>query len=323
MKRNHKVKVLIVLILLSAVSSIVVLSINNATAKLVSLGYDQAHAKSLVNVSNMFDVATKQQEKLTTLIKARTEDSEKLGIESNDIDKLGLSQTKLYSDYQKIDNLCTETESNLKDKLKSLEIVAKEANIDYKYKTEDIYNRYTYLNKLVTSNQNALIKKYTKSLTDLGFSTAQINKLKSSDKTKTLKNLKKTISAEKARIKKLDGFQSETLKEQAMRMFKLTNQYRASLGLKAYTYNYSMQSCVFKEAAAYASNKNPHNWLCSAAANENAGLSSETSDYVQVAMDFFISDPPHEAVLSGNYKSVAIAIVNKDGMNYMIMDVFN
>lgn len=323
MNKKHIIKLSVVAALVVAIAGTITYSMHNATAKLVNLGYEETKAKELVNISNMYHIADNEKDRLNKLVADRKADTKELGIEPTKVQALNLSNTALYDDYNKIDSLCDETEKDLQSKLTNLEKLAKDYKIDYKYKDNTLYGKYTYLNKLINKNQDALIDKYEDNLSDLGFSNAKIEKLSSKNKAKTIAALKTAYTKEKKRMKALDGFQSAELKEQAMRMFKMTNEYRKSKGLKPYTYNSAQQACVHTEAKAYASNNKPHNWLCKAAANENAGLSSVNSDYVKVAMDFFISDPPHEAVLSGNYSSVAISIVNKGNMNYMIMDVFN
>ncbi len=104
-------------------------------------------------------------------------------------------------------------------------------------------------------------------------------------------------------------------------IFNAINEYRSSLGLTPYTYNSGMQSCVDNESMAYANTQNPHNWVCPVA-NENASLAPVGSDVVGISMGFFISDPPHEIVLSGNYTSAAISIYESGGMSYIIVGVF-
>ncbi len=104
-------------------------------------------------------------------------------------------------------------------------------------------------------------------------------------------------------------------------IFNAINDYRSSLGLTPYTYNSGMQSCVDNESIAYANTQNPHNWVCSVA-NENASIAPVGSDIVSISMGFFISDPPHEVVLSGNYTSAAVSIYESGGMSYIIVGVF-
>lgn len=104
-------------------------------------------------------------------------------------------------------------------------------------------------------------------------------------------------------------------------MFSAINAYRSSLGLAPYSYNSSMQSCVDQEAQAYGNTQNPHNWVCPVA-NENASNAPVGSDAVSISMNFFMTDPPHEAVLSGNYSSVAVSSYVQGGTNYIIVGVF-
>lgn len=108
----------------------------------------------------------------------------------------------------------------------------------------------------------------------------------------------------------------------AMSLFNAINAYRTSLGLPKYSYS-SRQSCVDREAKAYADTNNPHNWVCTSAANENASYTAIGSDMVGITMDFFKNDPPHEAPMSGNYSSMAVSVYQKNNMNYTIVDFFN
>ncbi len=107
----------------------------------------------------------------------------------------------------------------------------------------------------------------------------------------------------------------------AQELFNAINAYRTSLGLTPYTYNSSKQSCVDQESKAYANTQNPHNWVCDVA-NENASIAAIGSDAVSISMEFFVNDPPHEEVLSGNYTSCAVSIYESNGMYYMIVGVF-
>lgn len=153
---------------------------------------------------------------------------------------------------------------------------------------------------------------------DLGITTTELKKM-NKDKIKRLNQLNKAIK----KIKKensANGGQYD--RAGALRMFAQINTHRRANGLLPYRYAEGRQSCVDTEARAYANTRKPHNWLCKAAANENAGLASINSNYVKVAMDFFINDPPHHRVLIGNYTSAAVSIVFKGGMAYMIVDVF-
>lgn len=160
----------------------------------------------------------------------------------------------------------------------------------------------------------------TQKLLDNGYSQEAINNFIVDDSYQTITNLRNETASIDEKIAMFGSIQAYN---SVMRMFNETNAYRISLGLTPYTYNYEQQACVTAEAAAYAANKNPHNWVCSAAANENASLGGVNSDYVAVSMNFFKTDPPHEAVLSGQYRSVAIAMVLSNGTYYIIMDVFN
>lgn len=118
------------------------------------------------------------------------------------------------------------------------------------------------------------------------------------------------------------GGDSNFNRGEASRLAAAINSYRTGLGLKAYTYNSGLQSCVDSEAKAYAETQNPHNWVCTSAANENASLAPVGSDLIALSMNFFKNDPPHEEPMSGNYSSFAVSVYAKGGMNYAIVDVF-
>lgn len=291
---------------------------------LTKLGYTKKEAKSMTSVFSIFNIVTRHKEDLTGSISKHKDALASLGLTSTDVNKLSDNCSNLVEREKKFSETKQLRVTNLSNQIKTLETQATANKIKYDYRNEtNLYKKYVYISGLLDSKYDKLIKLNAKYLLNLGYSKAEIKRLIVKDDAKTLANLKKTLARERKKLKENNGFASKSIKAQAMRMFKMTNDYRRSKGLKPFKYNYSMQSCVFKEAKAYASNKKPHNWLCTAAANENAGLSSKNSDYVKIAMDFFKSDPPHEAVLSGPYSSVAIAIVEKDGMMYMIMDVFN
>lgn len=137
--------------------------------------------------------------------------------------------------------------------------------------------------------------------------------------------------AEKSKKKSKSGGYSSTKSDSvmsgnfdrgiAMGIFNATNDYRSSLGLNPYIYSGEKQTCVDAEASAYASNKNPHNWVCDVS-NENASYVGVNQNVVKISMDFFISDPPHEAVLSGDYDSAAVSCAVSGGYYHCILGVF-
>lgn len=291
---------------------------------LTKLGYTKEEAKAMTNLSSIYNIVTRNKDDLKGSISEHKDDLMSLGYDAEDVTKIEQTCDNLVDKEQTFGQTKNTREKTLTTNVTNLESKASNYKIKYDYKNEtNVYKKYVYLTNLLESNYSKLIKQYRSYLLNNGYTKAEVNKLKGKTDETTLNNLKKATEKNKKDQKANSGFASKSIKDQAMRMYRLTNEYRKSKGLKPYKYNYSMQSCVFKEAKAYSINKKPHNWLCEAAANENAGLSSSSSDYVKIAMDFFISDPPHEAVLSGNYNSVAIAIVEKDGMMYMIMDVFH
>lgn len=288
---------------------------------LTKLGYSDNQAKEKVKISTIYNIVSNQKNTLNSSIQKYTKILHNLGVSQEKITSLTKNETKLLAKEIALRDYATSRQDDLESELKILKKQADNLKIKYDLKDKKVNTQVNYLNKLVSRKINKLTSNYKSFLLDNGYSKADIKKMMNKSDYQNMLNLKKKVTSEKKKQKANSGFQTKELKNQAMRMFRLTNEYRRSLGLKPYTYNYAKQSCVFKEAKAYSQNKNPHNWACPCA-NENAGLSSINSDYVAVAMKFFKNDPPHEAVLSGNYSSVAIAFVEKDGMVYMIMDVF-
>lgn len=285
---------------------------------LTKLGYTKQQAHEMVKLTTIYNIVTNSKEELSHDINQHIKTLDNLGVTEVKVNNLISEADKLVEK----ENVLDEYASEHKEKMdKDFSVLKKQAdifNIKYDLKNKTLYQQVTYLDKLVSKKIDGFIE----FLKVNGFSTKEIKALTKESEVENATKLQKVVTAQKKELEKNLGFQSDELKNQAMRMFKLTNDYRKSLGLKPYVYNYQKQSCVFKEARAYADNNNPHNWVCPTA-NENASIASIKSDYVAIAMRFFKTDPPHEAVLSGNYKSVAIAFVEKNGIVYMIMDVFN
>lgn len=285
---------------------------------LTKLGYTKQQAHEMVKLTTIYNIVTNSKEELSHDINQHIKTLDNLGVTEVKVNNLISEADKLVEK----ENVLDEYASEHKEKMdKDFSVLKKQAdifNIKYDLKNKTLYQQVTYLDKLVSKKIDGFIE----FLMVNGFSTKEIKALTNESEVENATKLQKVVTAQKKELEKNLGFQSDELKNQAMRMFKLTNDYRKSLGLKPYVYNYQKQSCVFKEARAYAGNNNPHNWVCPTA-NENASIASIKSDYVAIAMRFFKTDPPHEAVLSGNYKSVAIAFVEKNGIVYMIMDVFN
>lgn len=288
---------------------------------LTKLGYSDQDASGMVKVTTIYNIVSDHRDMLHDNIDNHSNELDKLGVPKTKVDSILDQETKLVSKEKALSEFMTSQKTSLETKLTTLKKQADALKIDYSLKDKKINEQVDYLDKLVTTKVNKDTKKYETFLLDNGYTSSQIDKLTNKSNYQNMLNLKKSYRSELKKQEANQGFQTQELKNEAMRMFRLTNEYRRSLGLKPYEYNYAKQSCVFKEAKAYANNKNPHNWLCPCA-NENASLANINSDYVGIAMHFFKNDPPHEAVLSGNYNSVAIAFVEKDGMVYMIMDVF-
>jgi uncharacterized protein YkwD len=290
---------------------------------LVKVGYTKDQAKQMVNPFSIYNIVSREIDKLKNEINQVKTNLKELGISNDDIDNVSEKKNKLLDKKESLKQIEAERSQLLDKLIKDYEQQAKKFKVTIKYTSNDQYNKYLYIKKLMNDKYNSLIKDYEKYLKTIGYTNSEINNFK--DKKNIVNSvikLEKVYNQEKKNEKENNGFQTTQLKNQAMRMFRETNAYRASKGLAPYKYNYAKQNCVFVEAKAYARNKNPHNWLCPCA-NENASLASINSDYVSIAMTFFKNDPPHERVLSGNYSSVAIAFVEQNGMVYMIMDVFN
>ncbi len=104
----------------------------------------------------------------------------------------------------------------------------------------------------------------------------------------------------------------------AQGVFDAINVYRTSLGLPAYSYNSSMQSCVDSEASAYAANGNPHNYVCQPISGENAGIT--VSGYYSPAgmVDLWKMDQPHNRpMVSTSNTQAAVSAYKANGMIYI------
>lgn len=287
------------------------------------LGFNKVEAYNEVTLANMFTKPASTSSELNANISKMTNELVTWGYSLDDVAFLYDDNFTLVQKNQKLTDYYTQKSEELDNKLAKLQ---EKADL-YELKPEvsssaTTIEKYNYMYELVDAKEIELkntIKENSKELASNGFTTAQIKALNDDSLVQTIKN-------QDAKLKVVESWEksiaSESIKVQIMNMFNQTNEYRKSKGLKPYTYNYAKQSCVDTEAKAYAANGNPHNWLCKSAANENAGIASVSSNYVKIAMDFFKSDPPHEAVLSGNYSSVAISFVPSNGRMHMIMDVF-
>lgn len=319
MKKISKRTIILVVVLIALVSFGFVRYYQIQVHSLQSLGYTQEESKKMVNPLSIYHIVTNTKDDLLVQLDDVKKELNELGI-NEDAEK---GEMPLVGQVKELKSLRDEKIKFLKNEISTLEKEAKILNISYEKEGKSLYNQYSQLTLEVNKKIKKENKKNITFLEENGYSKNEINKLKTKDNFKTYENILKAVNKEKKIKKENNGFASAAIKNEAMRMFKETNQYRKSKGLAPYKYNYNQQACVFLEANGYANNGNPHNWLCKAAANENAGLANVNSDYVGSAMTFFKNDPPHEAVLSGNYRSVAIAFVERNGMMYMIMDVFN
>lgn len=319
MKKISKRTIILVVVLIALVSFGFVRYYQIQVHSLQRLGYTQEESKKMVNPLSIYHIVTNTKDDLLVQLDDVKKELNELGI-NEDAEK---GEMPLVGQVKELKSLRDEKIKFLNNEISTLEKEAKILNISYEKEGKSLYNQYSQLTLEVNKKIKKENKKNITFLEENGYSKNEINKLKTKDNFKTYENILKAVNKEKKIKKENNGFASAAIKNEAMRMFKETNQYRKSKGLAPYKYNYNQQACVFLEANGYANNGNPHNWLCKAAANENAGLANVNSDYVGSAMTFFKNDPPHEAVLSGNYRSVAIAFVERNGMMYMIMDVFN
>lgn len=314
------IKVLFIIIILVPLTYTLYATVQ--TNSLTKLGYTKQEAKAMVNPFSIYNIVSREMDNLEKDIAANSSQLEELGLSEEQVDKIIKDNKTSVKIDKTLSQKKEEREKLIKALIKDYETQAQTYNIKYKYNEKDtIYQQYLYLKKTVTAQLGKIIKDYEKYLYNIGYSEQEIKKYKSNDLDATYKKLKVVYDQEKKNEALFSGFQNAQLKQQALVMFHEINEYRASKGLKPYAYASGKQSCAFKEARAYASNKNPHNWLCSCA-NENASLASVNADYVSIALHFFKTDPPHERVIGGNYTSVAIAFVQKGDMVYMIVDVW-
>lgn len=104
----------------------------------------------------------------------------------------------------------------------------------------------------------------------------------------------------------------------ATSIYNAINSYRSSLGLAPYSYNSGKQSCVDTEAKAYASNKNPHNYLCQPIAAENAAYTYDNYSSPSDIVNAWKQDEPHHRPLkSTSYTSVAISAYRSGSYIYI------
>lgn len=283
-----------------------------AVTKLEDLGYTTNEAKIKVNPLNVFTVVNDETVKLKTIYNLRV-DYAKQALGINDLS--GLNTNDLIGSLADVENATTEKKDFYVREIATYKNYLAKHKIKYSISSKDtLMQQYQSLDNVI----NKRIKLLENQAFDLGVPSSDLKKM-SDNKIKRLDQLNKSITI----IKKQNSTTGVRYdRAGALRMFEQINAHRRASGLKPYRYAEGRQSCVDTEARAYANTRKPHNWLCKAAANENAGLSSTSSNYVKIAMDFFITDPPHHRVLIGGYSSAAVSIVFKGGMAYMIVDVF-
>ncbi|MDR1781455.1 MAG: hypothetical protein LBR40_00415 [Bacilli bacterium] len=314
------VKLLVIIALL--IPTCYFLYANVQINSLTKLGYTYQEAKEMVNPFSIYNIVTREINNLEDNINTNENKLKELGLSDEQIKVLVENNKTKVSKATTLKEKKEEREKLITSLIKDYEEQAKTYKISYKYASNaTIYQKYQYIKKVISTKLKDIVKDYQSYLLSIGYSQSEINKYKSKDLDGTVKKLKVVYDKEKKNEKLFSGFSNAKLKQQAMVMFRKINEYRASKGLKAYTYASAKQNCAFIEARAYARNKTPHNWLCDCA-NENASLASVNSDYVSIAMNFFKNDPPHERVIGGSYSSVAIAFVQSNGMVYMIVDVW-
>lgn len=287
-----------------------------AKRQLVELGYTQEDAQELVKYTNLHIVAKEkelhlQEEKTKYMTLLETE----IGTTYEGVDNVEtltmVEQVSHLADY--VDNKRTSYTSSIDQAIALL------AQFEVNLELDESLNL-VQKQALLTESVATIVEELKYQANKLGATESDISELITDDPLQTAIMLDNEIASLNEK-RATQGYYFDRVA--AMEMFNQVNAYRASQGLALYTYNHAQQSCVDLEAVAYSSNNNPHNWACTTVANENAGISSVNSDYVKIAMNFFISDPPHHAVLVGNHQSAAVSIVIKNGVAYMILDVFN
>ncbi|MGL4383555.1 MAG: hypothetical protein ACRCTA_07555 [Bacilli bacterium] len=316
----HRKKIVLIIILSSLIAFLYSYNRNNSIMALQKLGYDEKETQEIVTADNLFVVVSKEEEALNKKIDGLYDDLALLGVTK---DSITLKEGPLLAKYEQLNVLKIERNKYLDNQIDVLVNKLQSYQIAYENTTKTKVEKIAYLETLLNNHYQNTINNYVAILNGLGYGEQALLLLNNFQGESALSELQslheQALLQEEALLNVFGG--NQELKDQIMRMFNETNAYRQSLGLKPYVYNYDKQECTYNEALAYSNNNNPHNWVCPNA-NENAAISSYNSDYVTIAMNFFKSDPPHEAVLSGNYNSVSISFVLRNNTVYMIMSVF-
>jgi len=313
----YKRKLIILLALVFSILALFTSTIESAQRELVELGYTYDKAREKVNIQNAFNIVYETKTELQEAIHSQFDKAVTIGIDTSILDELNQEELSLVETYEYINLLIYNRVNYLDGAVSEMVAFLNEHEIAFDSELE-LYEKYRVYSDLVSEKQGELIQYYVNQLDRIAYRNFELVE----DNATSLENVRAAYASQQERIASLNGFQNESLQRQARRMFNLINEYRAGLGLRPFTYNYAMQSCVFLEAQTYANTRNPHPWVCQPVSNANASLASVHSDYVAIAMNFFRTSPTHEAVISGPYSSATIAFVQQGGMVYMILYVF-
>lgn len=318
-ERIHKTFITAVvfgMLILTGFSAQIKVTKASALDHLQALGYSQQEAFQLVTFSNMYRIGREQESLLIQELEfEKSVLEQEIGLpfnESLDVEDLNaLEKINFTRQFNEQNAQYYQTLIN------DANVILERYGIFF-----DLEEDMTLVQKseLLNNQVQTIINDLRDTALSLGALPSQVENMITHSNYDTVEALETAINQMKEEQKN-QGYQFD--RNGAMAMFNQVNEYRARQGLPLYAYNYDQQSCVDAEAVAYANTNIPHNWVCKTVANENAGIASVNSDYVKIAMNFFIADPPHHAVLVGNYRSAAVSIVIKEGRAYMILDVFN
>lgn len=313
--KYYRQKILVITVLTLCIAFIFSSTMISAHRQLIDLGHSEYKARNLISLNNVFNIVELSEKEINEALEVQLERARAVGLDNDTLMNAKITSHSLVHKLEVITLVNDEREMYLNEKIQAFSEIIEDVSFDEEL---TLYENYNKLSNKVDAQKESMIQDYIRELNRLSYFNYEVVE----DKAQTLANVQGALTRVQERMASLNGFQNASLQQQAKRLFNLINNYRANLGLRPFTYNHAMQSCVFLEAQTYAATKNPHPWVCQPVSNANASLASVHSDYVQIAMNFFMSSPSHEAVISGNYSSATIAFWQVGNMVYMILYTF-